>query len=46
MIRYDGKSEPLIIGETVLIPAMIKNIELEPLMGSTVLEVFIKTTLT
>ena len=41
MIRYDGKSEPVIRGETVLLPAMIKDVLLEPLMESTVLEVFI-----
>lgn len=43
MIRYDGKSEPVIRGETVLLPAMIKDVLLEPLMESTVLEVFITT---
>ncbi len=45
MIRYDGKSEPVIRGETVLLPAMIKDIVLEPLMESTILEIFINTTL-
>jgi len=45
MIRYDGKSEPVIRGETVLLPAMIKDVLLEPLMESTVLEVFITTKL-
>ena len=43
MIRWDGNSEPVIRGETVLLPAMIKDIVLEPLMESTILEVFIKT---
>jgi mannose-6-phosphate isomerase len=43
MIRWDGKSEPVIKGETVLLPAMIKDIVLEPLMESRILEVFINT---
>ena len=45
MIRYDGKSEPVIRGETILLPAMIKDVILEPLTESTVLEVFITTKL-
>ncbi len=43
MIRWDGNSEPVTKGETVLLPAMIKDIVLEPLMESRVLEVFIST---
>ena len=45
MIRWDGKSEPVSKGETVLLPAMIKDIVLEPLMESRILEVFINTVL-
>ncbi len=43
MIRWDGNSEPVTKGETVLLPAMIKDIVLEPLMESRTLEVFINT---
>jgi len=45
MIRWDSKSEPVTRGETVLLPAMIKDIILEPLMESRILEVFISTVL-
>ncbi len=45
MIRWDGKSEPVSRGETILLPAMIKDIVLEPLMESRILEVFINTEL-
>jgi len=45
MIRWDGKSESVTKGETVLLPAMIKDIVLEPLMESRILEVFINTVL-
>jgi len=45
MIRWDGKSEPVSKGETVLLPAMIKDIVLEPMMESRILEVFINTVL-
>lgn len=41
LIRWDGNSEPVIKGETVLLPAMIKDVVLEPSPGATVLEVFI-----
>ncbi|OFY64832.1 MAG: mannose-6-phosphate isomerase [Bacteroidetes bacterium RBG_13_43_22] len=43
MIRWDGSSEPVKKGETVLLPAMIKDVILEPLMESKTLEVFINT---
>jgi len=43
MIRWDGNSEPVKKGETVLLPAMIKDIVLEPLMESRTLEIFINT---
>ncbi len=43
MIRWNNKSEPVTKGETVLLPAMIKDIVLEPLMESRILEVFINT---
>jgi len=45
MIRWDGNSEPVTKGETVLLPAMIKDIVLEPLMESKTLEVLINTDL-
>jgi mannose-6-phosphate isomerase len=41
LIRWDGDSEPVSRGETVLLPAMIKDVVLEPSPQATVLEVFI-----
>jgi mannose-6-phosphate isomerase len=41
LIRWDGDSEPVFKGETVLLPAMIKDVVLEPSPQATVLEVFI-----
>jgi len=41
IIRWEDNSEPVIKGETVLLPAMIKEIILEPAPEATVLEVFI-----
>lgn len=41
LIRWDGNSEPVQKGETVLLPAMIKEVTLEPSIDSTLLEVFI-----
>jgi mannose-6-phosphate isomerase len=41
LIRWDGNSEPVIKGETVLLPAMIKEIVLEPSPEAKLLEVFI-----
>ncbi len=41
LIRWDGDSEPVFKGETVLLPAMIKDVVLEPTPQATVLEVFI-----
>lgn len=41
LIRWDGNSEPVIKGETVLLPAMIKDVILEPANESSLLEVFI-----
>jgi mannose-6-phosphate isomerase len=41
LIRWDGNSEPVLKGETVLLPAMIKEIVLEPSPEAIVLEVFI-----
>jgi len=41
MIRWDGNSEPVIKGETVLLPAMIKEVILEPAGEARLLEVFI-----
>jgi mannose-6-phosphate isomerase len=46
MIRWEDNSEPVIKGETVLLPAMIKDVVLEPLMESRILEVFINTDIT
>jgi len=45
MIRWDGNSEPVTKGETVLLPAMIKEVILEPLTESKLLEIFIKENL-
>jgi mannose-6-phosphate isomerase len=42
IIRYDGKDEKVIKGETILIPATIKEIILEPVSESRLLEIFIK----
>jgi mannose-6-phosphate isomerase len=41
LIRWNGDSEPVLKGETVLLPAMIKDIVLEPAPEATLLEVFI-----
>jgi mannose-6-phosphate isomerase len=41
LIRWDGNSEPVSKGETVLLPAIIKEVILEPSPESKVLEVFI-----
>jgi len=41
LIRWDGNSEPVIRGETVLLPAMIKDVVLEPSPRATLLEIFI-----
>ncbi|MCX6333830.1 MAG: mannose-6-phosphate isomerase [Bacteroidia bacterium] len=41
LIRWEGNSEPVIKGETVLLPAMIKEVVLEPAPGAKVLEIFI-----
>jgi len=43
LIKWDGNSEPVKKGETVLLPAMIKEVVLEPLTESRTLEVFINT---
>ena len=45
MIRWDNSSEPVKKGETVLLPATIKDIILEPLTETRILEVFINTDL-
>ena len=42
-ICWDGKKEKITKGETVLLPAMIKEIALEPVAESQVLEVFINS---
>jgi mannose-6-phosphate isomerase len=41
LIRWEGNSEPVIKGETVLLPAMIKELTLEPVNEATLLEVVI-----
>jgi len=41
LIRWEGNSEPVMKGETVLLPAMIKEVTLEPQNEATVLEVVI-----
>ena len=41
LIRWDGNSEPVIKGETVLLPAMIKEVILEPFPEAKLLEIFI-----
>jgi Phosphomannose isomerase len=41
LIRWDGNSEPVIKGETILLPAMIKDVVLEPSMDTKVLEILI-----
>jgi mannose-6-phosphate isomerase len=41
-IRWDGNAETVSKGETVLLPAMIKEVILEPAMEAKVLEIFIK----
>jgi mannose-6-phosphate isomerase len=41
MIRWDGNSESVIKGETVLLPAMIKDVVLEPVTDTKVLEILV-----
>ncbi|MGA1978219.1 MAG: type I phosphomannose isomerase catalytic subunit [Bacteroidales bacterium] len=41
LIRWEGNSEPVFKGETVLLPAMIKDVVLEPSEDSVLLEVLI-----
>jgi mannose-6-phosphate isomerase len=43
LIRWDESSEKVIKGETVLLPAMIKEIKLEPLGEATLLEIYINS---
>jgi mannose-6-phosphate isomerase len=43
LIRWDESSEKVIKGETVLLPAMIKEIRLEPVGGATLLEIFVNS---
>jgi len=40
-IKWEGNSEAVIKGETVLLPAMIKDVELEPSVKSTILEILL-----
>jgi mannose-6-phosphate isomerase len=46
LIRWEGNSEPVIKGETVLLPAMIKEVILEPSPQSKLLEIFINEDVT
>ena len=41
LIRWNGNSEPVIKGETVLLPAMIKEVILEPSPEANILEIFV-----
>ncbi len=41
LIRWEGNSEPVIKGETVMLPAMIKEVVLEPSPEAKLLEIFI-----
>ena len=41
-IRWDNRSEEVTIGETVLLPAMIRDIVLQPDPGAALLEIYIK----
>ena len=43
LIRWDESSEKVIKGETVLLPAMIKEIKLEPLGEALLLEIFVNS---
>jgi mannose-6-phosphate isomerase len=43
IIRYDDDSEPVVKGETVLLPAMINEVALIPEPEATILEIYIKT---
>lgn len=45
LIRWEGNSEPVLKGETVLLPALIKDVILEPSPESKVLEIFINENL-
>jgi len=44
LIRWDDSSEKVSIGETVLLPAMIKEVVLEPVGESKLLEIYINNT--
>jgi mannose-6-phosphate isomerase len=41
-IRWDNRSEEVTTGETVLLPAMIRDIVLQPGPGATLLEIYIR----
>jgi mannose-6-phosphate isomerase len=43
LIRWDESSERVIKGETVLLPAMIKEIKLEPIGEALLLEIFVNS---
>jgi mannose-6-phosphate isomerase len=41
LIRWDGNSEPVLKGETILLPALIRDVILEPSPEARILEIFI-----
>ncbi|MBK7626442.1 MAG: class I mannose-6-phosphate isomerase [Bacteroidales bacterium] len=41
IIRWDGETETMVKGETVLLPAMIKEVVLEPIGEAEILEIYI-----
>jgi mannose-6-phosphate isomerase len=42
-ICWDGNTEKVVKGETVLLPAMIKEVTLKPLTEARLLEVYVNT---
>ncbi len=44
MIKWDGKTEMVSRGETVLLPALIREVILEPIPSARILEIYIDTT--
>jgi len=44
LIKYDGNSEHMGKGETVLLPASLKDIDLDPIPEARILEIFINET--
>ncbi|MBE0674312.1 MAG: class I mannose-6-phosphate isomerase [Bacteroidales bacterium] len=46
VLHYDAASEIVSSGETIMIPAMVRDVVLEPRPAATVLEIYLNTTLT